>query len=225
MTALEALNTVLHLLDDSAAITPMLNSTGAYSYIFDYINKAQLITISKYHMVANENCNRLLNVRKTGVASGDVVDDTYELLYPRAVILRQNALAYAVNPIYKDYRAYMHSANYKHTAGNTYPRAIYYTIQRSYDAGLARNIHYLHFNDSTGVVAEIIYIKVPPLFVVDFITPANSIGLSVSLEYQLEVCFLAADMLNTLDAEEFERSSATAGDKIAGVGIIDMAVL
>jgi hypothetical protein len=225
MTALETLNTVLHLIDDSSALSSMLNSTGDYNYVYNYIDKAQLMVCAKYHNSGDVECNRPLNVIVTGIVNSGLIDNVQQLLYPHCVMLRENVSSYVINPVFQDWHTHTNANNYTHLAGKTYPKASYYTVNRAWSSFHSRNAHYLFFNDNSGVTATMIYIGKPPAFSVNFTTPNSSVPLAVGLEYQLEVCGLAADLLNDLDAEEMARGTMIPPNTITGLSMKDMVSL
>jgi len=93
-------------------------------------------------------------------------------------------------------------------SGFSFPRQAVYTIIKSTLNGVSTA--YLEFNHTDAAArAKLWYIARPPRFNYDKVWRVFDQGLSVPAEYHIYVCNMAAELLNSTDVNERERSQTT----------------
>jgi hypothetical protein len=202
MTALETLNTVRMMLDDGKDWYPSLAN------VLRQINEAQIITIMKYHNLADERFLRTLYVENTGVTDGGIIDiNAGDCMYVRSVRLFESAFTTYETSVHAEYIPYALYINENHPSyerGQYFPKNAVWTFRERQDIdGIMKKILYFKIgNTSPDMTANVWYIKYPDTFIVDNF---NDVPLQVPAEYHPEICFLAAERINTHDVGEMER--------------------
>jgi hypothetical protein len=174
------------------------------------INEAQMFKIREYVLKNEERALRPLYRFRQGLLDSDIVNTNAgeKLLFTRGVRLYSSddvpidegiTAAYLQNNMYMNFLAINGFA-----AGGRFPRQAYFTVQ----AVTAANEEYpiIRFNDLTGTThADVWFICEPLRFSWDVTTKLGT-PLQIASEYHIEVCTLAAEMINDLDIGENERS-------------------
>ena len=220
MTSRETIDVVRMLLDDSVAwYVPMRE-------LINCINKAQLISIGRYHTEGDERALRPLYVTDVNVVHNSFA--SRQILYPRTCRI---SIAPVAQPNDNDYISW--SAEYiePHLYSNIpiaridtstiMPRCAYWTYQNAIDPTDGLLKPQVMFSDSQPLninptVAMISYIALPTPFTFTN-TPATDIPLSVPREYHLDIVALAAEYANDIDVGEYERgdvADARQGQKL-----------
>jgi hypothetical protein len=189
MTSLEVINMVALLTDDSQAWFPLEDGRD-YTFLFETITQAQLKTIEKYYTSQEERALRTLYVTTSVMTGAQILD----ILYPRALLIAdsytsgQTTTINYYNASYENYDTYINLPTLKSSI---------YTFKGNQ----------ILFN--LGDTGTLYYLKVPrPFFHTNPGFNNADTTLSLPVEYHFEVCCLAAEMINNLDKEEKERSTA-----------------
>ena len=129
--------------------------------------------------------------------------------YPKGLTV--NMMSASGNPIslfaqYIEYGRFMNlsarAGHYMQNAVSRFPTSLYWTYSHSYNMADRLDLSVQYIVDSTqpGTTAELSYIAEPPIF-----SPTQNLVLP--LEYHHIVCLLAAELLNAVDVNEFERGT------------------
>ena len=207
MTALEVVDMISILTDDSQAWFPMEDGRD-YAFLFNLIDQAQLKTIEKYYTMQDERALRTL-YSSVRVQSGMPIPRNplpigfqAGVLYPRALILEdvytvnQTSTINLYNASYENYDTYQNLTRTKSRV---------YTLKNTMIVG--RLVKEIHFNSSDW--GTLYYIREPEPF---FLDNSRQVTLELPIEYHFEVCCLTAEMMNNLDKYETERSAAMSRD-------------
>jgi len=238
MTALETVNMVRMLLDDSRDWFPTTD------FINQSINDAQIQKIKEFYMKNDERALRPLYRKAYNSAGGillidgeliyDANGDLAKILYPRSCKITKSQSFPTTNPPYHAMAeaTYLENSVYLNFVNNTitlpgavtvgkfvnmltgerFPRAGYYTIHRVWNRVNNRSEERIHFvtSDRTINVATLWYITVPDDFVYVDNDPNASVDLVLPPEYHIQVASLAAEIINRTDVDEMQRSQPVA---------------
>ena len=217
MTASENFQMVMMLLDDSRA-------TYAKDTEFNRaINEAQLRKLNEYYISQEERALRPL-YRQTAFLDNDaeIIDaDDRRLLYPRSCRIfkttgQAEGKALMAEHINEDvYLNYVRSVH-RELGGQNFPRSAYYTIIKDSVAviGMGNPINRIRTKirftkGSSGNRAILWYIAYPKTYFWDVLQAGsvNIQNLELPEEYHIEVCTLAAEIINDMDVGELERGA------------------
>lgn len=220
MTAAECVYTTRMLIDDGRDWFPTT------AFLVETLNYAQYQVIHQLFQAQDERGLRPLHQETLWLRNGDPITRTVganrlTCLYPRGVriVADPTALIIPTTPIsgnmitgtskYLDNNNFYNYALPNYNVYTDYPRMSYYTITYSYNPGLDKQIAFLQFTSPTNTImlyeAKLVYIEEPQLFTYTK-TPASDTTLSLPREYHYKVCSEAAEMINTTDVGEMERS-------------------
>lgn len=195
MTAPETVQTIRMLLDDS-------NDWYFHTSIINaMINKAQLQKINEYIQNGDERPLQPIFIR-TWQNNTSIINR--RCLHPRACTINGQSALYMPNAEYMNYIA--RDIN----ISTRFPRELYYTIHDN-----IINNQYMQIIQYTSSfnLAALWYIREPLPFAYTQ-TFANDQPLELAPEVHIEVCLLAAELLNNLDVDELERSDIVAPNDI-----------
>lgn len=201
MTAIETMRFIRMLLDDSRDWFPTT------AEVVNLVNEAQIRKIHEYYIKMQERALRPLYRESTGLSDGDqIVSGTRPLMFPRACRVNKSGEddGYSLHARYMDPARYYNYAPPGSMPSDRFPRTIYYTITKQYDATDGALETYFHISD-TDLEAKLLWVIDPTPFNYDENTPGNNISLAISEEYHHEVSILAAELANTIDVGERER--------------------
>ena len=220
MTPQETIDVVRMLLDDSVSwYIPMRE-------LINCINKAQLISIARYHMESDERALRPLYITDVNVVHNSFA--SRQILYPRACRISSAPIAQPNDNDYISWNAeyiephlYFNIPQPTVDVNSIMPRFAYWTYQNAIDPTDGLLKPQVRFSDSNPIgivpsVAIISYIALPTPFSYTGV-PAVDIPLSVPREYHLDIAALAAEYANDIDVGEYERgdtADARQGQKL-----------
>lgn len=220
MTSAECVYTVRMLIDDGRDWFPTT------TFLIETLNYAQYQIIHQLFQAQDERGLRPLYRETLWLRNGDPItrtsgSNTLTCIYPRGVRIMADptALIIPTTPIsgsmitgtskYLDNNNFYNYALPNHDVYSDYPRMSYYTITYSYNSILDKQMAFLQFTSPTNTImlyeAKLVYIEEPLPFTYTN-TPASDTTLSLPSEYHYKVCSDAAEMINTLDVGEIERS-------------------
>lgn len=207
MTASEVVYMVRSYLDDG------INWRVGQSELNWAINEAQDKLIEMGYSSQDERMLRPLytssfflqtNTPISGAASG-------EFMYARGCkiwedVTAQSGITFGQTAEYVSHPTYLNYVFPDFGSGYIFPRQAVYTITKDTVAGTS--LAYLQFNHAgANARAKLWYIARPPRFNYDKVWRAFDQGLSIPEEYHIYVCNLAAELLNSNDVGETERST------------------
>lgn len=205
MTASETVQMVRMLIDDSREWYPMPYA-GAELPIVKAINDAQIQKLKQYYVHNDERGMRPFYKYISRITNLSTIND---LFFPRAVKIVTDQGSEPTNGECATYLEYSKFSNFTmdngFASGANFPRAAYYTISQTYSGGSYQSV--IEFTKPTANSnASIWYVRYPHRFQWDP-TGTTNFDLELPKEYHIEVCSLAAEMLNDIDVLEQERSN------------------
>lgn len=196
-------------------------------FLVEVINYAQYRTIHDLFKQGDERGLRPLYRESDWLQNTDAVyrlvgGEYLSCLYPRGLKVMADptiTIASTTDPItgnmitanakYLDNNNYFNYSPQDFDTSQPFPSNLYYTITYNYDATADKQLSYIRFTQPNGTprrdYAKLVYIEEPRTFTYTA-TPATDITLSLPNEYHYIVCSDAAEMVNTLDVGELERS-------------------
>lgn len=209
MTAYEVVQTVRMMLDDSVDWS-MKRSLGKLT-INDIINKAQMQLIAQGYKSGDERMLRPLYRVIEGLPYGYRLTDVNRYLYPRALYINYDAntstpikqvTGYPFSGTYAtylDYDEYVIYEDFEFIGPNinTPARAMWTVVDNNtllFSRGVDRQID-----------ADIMFIAKPLDFLHNDSNMRGDINLSIPSEYHLQVCMIAAHIINNSDVNEYQR--------------------
>lgn len=221
MTSAECIYTVRMLIDDGRDWFPTT------TFLVEAINYAQYRTIHELFKQGDERGLRPLYRESDWLQTTDVVyrfigSEYLSCLYPRGLKVMADPTV-VIGGVTDPITGSMITANAKYLDNNNYfnyfpqdfdlpqsfPSNLYYTITYDYDAAAAKQVSYIRFTQPNDTVqrdyAKLVYIEEPRTFTYTA-APPTDVTLSLPNEYHYTVCSDAAEMVNTLDVGELERS-------------------
>jgi hypothetical protein len=190
----EVILTIEMLLDDQSWF-PYLRGRNR-QFLYNTITEAQIKVIDKYYAIQDERALRTLYTLQDNVFDGDQI--TQSVLYPRTLILYKSldqdipfVARFVPNDIFNNY-----DLHWK----NEFPKTAVYTLNKTIVAGNVVDI--INYNDM--FYGDFYYLKRPPEFNA-VSRPKVYETLTLPPEYHLEICCLAAELINDLDVNEQDR--------------------
>lgn len=211
MKIVEIIQLTKMLLDDQGEwFVENRAGTKVNNFLSEWINEAQNALIEDYYKMNDERALRTLYVSAEGLSNGASITD---LLYPRSckIYIGSNVKRNGRSASYLDYDKFL-SRNKYYSA--TAAKTLNYTIMYNQSD---KSILYFTPSEATATVrgvdtdvpvtAEIWYIRKPDKFYFDKddVNSVNTHSLELPDEYHVEVCALAAKLINDIDVGEQER--------------------
>lgn len=240
MTNNQVYNTIKMLLDDNSEVFHK-------DYLIDkFVDLAQMQLIRKAYSEGDERLLRPLYRVVNDIPNGGLIEqedlvgitpfEAEIVLYPKTCLLyvddedyndrRQRKLAkYIERGLYENHEYQV--LDFFTTFGR-----LYYTLDTYRDAAISnqqsqRHIIKFNVNDTTprDVLARFTYIKRPFKFnKVSVANPLLNYTLEIPAEYHPELCFLAVDLANGLDALEVDRGSKARLSQSGGIELGTLAI-
>jgi len=208
MTALETIDMVRLLLDEQR------DSFFDTQLKIDAINAAQLRKLHEYYMRGDERALRPLYSTASNMQNGGVIQDTLNrrCIYPRSCRIRQHdgvslvPIAQSVMAEYLPANEFMNYTAFNRSSATVMPRAAYYTVTKGWNGITGVLSPIIRFTANSNLdVADVWFIRMPDDYAYVNADRTADVPLSFPQEYHIEIVALAADMINDIDVEEYER--------------------
>ena len=204
MNTLQVITQIRTFLDDGRDYFPTLVEVEAA------VNEAQQALIRAYHITDQERQLRTLYVNSGQIANGEYIEDVggYTPIYPKACRFYEygnnTTILESITGTYIEYPRYINRVPVGYAYNQSMPHDIVYSFSKEMDSGSLKTK--IHFNSSNADLrADLWYIKTPSTF--NYIEGNEAVSTSQELpsECHIEVCAIAAEILNDMDVNEILR--------------------